>query len=535
MKTSTLYKFVCKVKNVREMARGGVILCFLFTVQPVMAWNILWDDASHNGRIHSPVICRNLNNNGTVSASFWVHPGFTGDDKFQVKFIETNDSGAEIAQFRRGVYYKTAGITKQIQLHRILPNPSENGYLLLGTAHNPTSGSRLVNSFIISVSSNLNPQSVFFLDSLHQYFDFAISPVSNKIILCGLNKLETGLNCSSRKGVITVLDQSFTCLSINELVQSFPSAGIIPRFDNVKCMKSWYESGSQKEYIGVAGVITEDSIITPAGGGPTTFYIPKTFGAKLELNGNGTVTHSWFSLLDKGGADQFIPTDILIDKNEGMDKMIIIGNLPLTGINTCPSIWGLELGTGASVYLLNSFEGIPLSGDPGVMHLSIYDINLLSNGNYRILGWAFDYRVAGGVNPIDSGYNFYYFDFNPSTRQLATDLIYLIGRTKTYLWTLPTGMISINTDTTYWFYTSSYTNVKIIAYFSPHAMISWVDGEYNDQSTVSWINIGSSNTGVQQLRLKCTLTGVGDDGQSPASCIYQSNIKSYEDVSLANG
>ena len=67
-------------------------------VTSLKAWNKVWESTGTNeeGTCRSPIICRNLSNDGLVTASYWYCTNLTSTNKFGMKFLETDDVGDSI-------------------------------------------------------------------------------------------------------------------------------------------------------------------------------------------------------------------------------------------------------------------------------------------------------------------------------------------------------------------------------------------------------------------------------------------------------
>jgi hypothetical protein len=129
---------------------GGVFLLANVAINNTYAWNIVWENNTTTGKCRSPVSCRNLNNDGIVTASFWHHTTLsTFNDRFQVKIIETDDNGSEVYKNSNAFYYSSgfSVAVERIELQKILPNPSEDNYLILGFARDPNNTNTPVQSF----------------------------------------------------------------------------------------------------------------------------------------------------------------------------------------------------------------------------------------------------------------------------------------------------------------------------------------------------------------------------------------------------
>jgi len=133
------------------------LLFFLITVsKSAFAWNVI-DSATRGGKANSPNICRNLNNNGSLSASVWVKDS-ASTSIAGIRFFEVDDNGMKINEklFRLTYPLGGGGTVKRIELHRILVNYNSNSYVVLGTAHKPSPGFPTTQAFLFEVDNKLN-------------------------------------------------------------------------------------------------------------------------------------------------------------------------------------------------------------------------------------------------------------------------------------------------------------------------------------------------------------------------------------------
>jgi hypothetical protein len=481
------------------------LLFFLITVsESAFAWNVI-DSATRGGKANSPNICRNLNNNGSLSASVWVKDS-ASTSIAGIRFFEVDDNGMKINEklFRLTYPLGGGGTVKRIELHRILVNYNSNSYVVLGTAHKPSPGFPTTQAFLFEVDNSLNKRKVKFLDEYFNYYDFTITPLTGQVACVGTIGIFNRLKVPSRRGVITTLDSNFSCTGLNLMEQSLPGVGNIPRFDNIKVIKSYLDAGSNQEFLFISGHITRDS--TNAG---ITNFIPQVFVSKLLINNLGGLTNLWYRVLNShfsifSPMDQVVPCDLLYDENRSFLVLVSSSNDLLISAFENAQLTILDANSGI---LMNnrSFRGPGISSAiiPNTNMVYAQSICLKSNGNYCIQGWADNYY--NGAIGLLNRFNFYQVDFNPDS--LYFDSMQLVlGTSAGYVATQPRDFYGIFTDTGY---THGSTFHSLGLYCTPHAMTCFIDSNGNDQSVIAWI---STETAINnKLRLWSSKNGRGDD------------------------
>ncbi|MBL7811616.1 MAG: hypothetical protein JNL57_05290 [Bacteroidetes bacterium] len=467
------------------------------------AWNLLWEDPGEKGRCHVPVSCRNLSGDGIVTVSFWYYM-YASLYNHQTAVIETDDAGVEVYRKNYEVNYNgSSNIVERIDFQKILPNPVNDNYLVLGFARDPSNGNVPVQSFIMEIDNTCQVTSVHFLGEDYQYWDMAIAPESDYIVLSGFSRPDSGLYCSTRVGVITVLDQSFGRKSIYTTTPTFTTAGIIPRFDNAKCIDVWANGGN--EYIAVAGNMTIDGTIPPG----ATRYIPKVYVCKFQLNNSGTLTYNWIRTLDEDQG-QMIPADIQVDVNE--DIVFIVGSIGPGLATTDAAHWSVN--TSGTAIKYGYFQGTSFyNGSTITNALRPYQITRLNSGNYQISGWTDNYNDGSAMV---RRFNFFHIEYDITTRSFS-NLNFYLGNTNYYIGIMGPDFTSPRCGHSYvW---GTFTD-SMFAYHTPAFSLTWYDGE-NDQSAWAWINVPNpgGDPNRHQLRIKCTISGTGDGGNCDAfSC-----------------
>jgi len=468
------------------------LLFFLITVsKSAFAWNVI-DSATRGGKANSPNICRNLNNNGSLSASVWVKDS-ASTSIAGIRFFEVDDNGMKINEklFRLTYPLGGGGTVKRIELHRILVNYNSNSYVVLGTAHKPSPGFPTTQAFLFEVDNSLNKRKVKFLDEYFNYYDFTITPLTGQVACVGTIGIFNRLKVPSRRGVITTLDSNFSCTGLNLMEQSLPGVGNIPRFDNIKVIKSYLDAGSNQEFLFISGHITRDS--TNAG---ITNFIPQVFVSKLLINNLGGITNLWYRVLNShfsifSPTDQVIPCDLLYDENRNYLVLVSSSNDLLISAFENAQLTILDANSG--IFMNNrSFRG------PGISSAIIPN-----TGNYCIQGWADNYY--NGAIGLLNRFNFYQVDFNPDS--LYFDSMQLVlGTSAGYVATQPRDFYGIFTDTGY---THGSTFHSLGLYCTPHAMTCFIDSNGNNQAVVAWLS--TENVTNHKLRLWSSKNGRGDD------------------------
>jgi len=488
-----------------------IVYFISFSGNNAKAWNKVWEHSTEHGIVRSPVSCRTLNNDGIVTASFWVHPGIVNNnDKPRMKFIEVDDNGAGVYLTEKNFDWGIQGAVGRIELHKIIPNPSEENYLLLGTAHNPSNLNQ-VSSFIAVLDNAVNVTSIYTLPT-YQYWDIAVSPYNNFIVLCGFNKADTLLGCWSRKSILTVFDQTFSCMCVKSMTSQV-GVGNCNRFDIAKCLTTWYDANEEKEYVAVAGNTTWDSAF---GGlyswGPVSIKTPKTYVALSELSNSGILTMNWIRWLDYWNREynQMIPTDIMID--ESNSRLNIVGtNAEGTSIGlNFSSIW--SLGTNGNPIFNSQFEGNP-SSLLYTHDLFVQQITLKATGKYLLSGWSPEYYYTGGI--VDGKYNYFVAEFDTSDNT-AGNIYNFIGKTSTYAGVNPSGYYGVNANINYVIWAGvpvpGFQTVKINQFHDYTSLVSWRDDNNDDQFAFSWLNFKSTSVPYEeQLRIKSSVSGGSDN------------------------
>jgi hypothetical protein len=340
----------------------------------------------------------------------------------------------------------------------------------------------------------------YWLGSDYQYWDMALAPNTHNIVIAGFSRPDSGLYCSKREGVVSVLDQSFARLSIYKTGGSYTAGGIIPRFDNAKCVDVWAEGGN--EYIAIAGNITVNTTNFPA----TPAYVPRAFICKFQLQNTGALTFSWMqSLSDDIG--QFIPADIIVDP--GNNLIFTIGSLA-PSLGTADGVhWSLN--TSGTAIKSGQFRGTSTFTAPIVTNMiRPYHITVLHSGNFRVSGWVDNYNT--GI-PVVNKYNFFEIEYDISGQSFS-NLKFYLGNTDQYAGMYGPEFTSVKCGQNYiWTGTTYY----IPSYHTPAFSVTWYDGT-NDQTAWAWVHMPEpiNDQNRHQLRIKCTIAGTGDGGDCNA-------------------
>lgn len=490
--------------------KGWLLLsiAILSCVTSLKAWNKVWESTGTNeeGTCRSPIICRNLTNDGIVTASYWLCPNLTSFNKYEMKFLETDDNGNDVNRSEHYFEYGNSSpapfnnYVQRFELHRIIADGANDRYLVLATAHNPANVS-MVSSYIIELDNALAFVSVHLLSGYYQYWDMAIAPLSGDIITCGFNSSNLGLTCSTRVAVIMVMNSSFTAQNTYEFPASVPSAGNVPRFDNAKCLKIW-DDGTN-EYVAVAGNLTAEINRMPG-----LEYYPKVFMARFTLS-SGALTQTWMKQLDASTTEQMIPADLLIDVNEELITTVGSSSTDLSAEEA--RIWQVDF-SGNGV-LEGTWEGIGITYPYTfkVHNVRPYSIAILNNGNYRITGWADNYYFTSPG--VSNRYNFFSVDFDP-VNQTFGDIDVYLGNSNGYSTIFGTGFYAVDAQLSYYY---NSTTCYLASYHTPQFHVTWYDGE-NQQSAWAWPQIPnpSTNNNQHQLRIRCTIAGTGDGSNCDA-------------------
>jgi len=485
-----------------------LLLFAIFTsISSLQAWNKVWETTGTNndGTCRSPVICRNLTNDGIVTASYWFCNNLTSFNKYQLKFLETDDNGN--AQNNSEHYFEYGNSSpvafnnyvQRFEMHRIIPDVDNDRYLLLATAHNPNNVN-LVSSYIIELDNSLTFVSVHLLSGYYQYWDMAIAPLSGDIVTCGFNNSNLGLTCTTRVAVVMVMNSTFTAQNTYEFPASLPLAGNIPRFDNAKCIKIWDDGVD--EFVAVAGNLTAEINRMPG-----LEYYPKVFMARFALS-SGALTQTWMKQLDASITEQMIPADILVDQNQELITTVGSSSKDLNAEEA--RIWQVDF-SGIGI-LEGAWEGAGINFPYTfkVHNIRPYSIALLNNGNYRITGWAENYYFSTTL--LDK-YNFFSVDFDP-VNQTFNDINVYLGNTSNYYGIFGNGFYAVDAQLSY---TYNSATCYLASYHTPQFHLTWFDGS-NQQSAWSWVNIPnpSVNLNRHELRIKSTISGVGDGSNCDA-------------------
>jgi hypothetical protein len=487
-----------------QFLRTMIIVGLYGSSNLLSAWNVLYSSSSSPGKGSSQNICRNVNNNGSVTASVWVHN--STPSVANIRFLEVDDDGDLIAQNAFKLRFsRNFTDVPRIEIHRMLINHDNNSYVILGTAHNPGTVGPTTQSFLLKVSTALNYVDMKFLDEFFDYYDFTITPLTGQIACVGTIGIFDRLKAPSRRAVITTLSNNFNCTGIHLMPQSFPSSGNIPRFDNIKVVKSYFDAAANQEVLFISGHVTRDSVI-----GVSTYYIPQVFASRILIGGSGSLTNQWYSVLDSrkfgySPVDQVVPCDLIFDKDQNSVVVLSssddlnVGNLVTSHLHFFDGSTGNAIRT-----VLFEGPGI-VNGIPSVHTVLGQTIVLKNNGKYGIHGWTENYIYPGTVN---NRYNFYQVDFDPVT--LSFDQMKLIiGNSVAYLGTQFDDFYGVYTDTGY-SDGSSFCHLGV--YFTPHSLASYVDSNGMDQDVIVWFSTGSiPNQLNHEMRIWSSVSGQGDD------------------------
>lgn len=373
-----------------QFFRTMIIIGLFGSSNLLSAWNVLYSSTTSPGKGSSQNICRNVNNNGSVTASVWVHNATP--TVANVRFLEVDDKGDLVAQnVFQFKFSRTFVDVPRIEIHRMLINHDNNSYVILGTAHNVGTVNPTTQSFLLKVNTSLNFVDMKFLDEYFDYYDFTITPFTGQIACVGTIGIFDRLKTPSRRAVITTLANNFNCTGINLMPQSFPGAGNISRFDNIKVIKSYFDAAANQEVLFISGHITRDSVI-----GVSTYYIPQVFASRILIGGSGSLTNQWYSVVDSrkfgfSPADQVVPCDLIFDQNK--NSVVVLASYCGTNISgmTTSSLLLFDANTGNANQFIE-YEGPGLVfGVPSVHTVYGQSIVQKSNGKYSIHGWAFNY------------------------------------------------------------------------------------------------------------------------------------------------
>lgn len=508
-----------------------VVLALLLSMSKVAsAWNVLYSSTTSPGKGSSQNICRNVNNNGSVTASVWVHN--STPSVANIRFLEVDDDGDLIAQNAFKLRFsRNFTDVPRIEIHRMLINHDNNSYVILGTAHNPGTVGPTTQSFLLKVSTALNYVDMKFLDEFFDYYDFTITPLTGQIACVGTIGIFDRLKAPSRRAVITTLSNNFNCTGIHLMPQSFPSSGNIPRFDNIKVVKSYFDAAANQEVLFISGHVTRDSVI-----GVSTYYIPQVFVSRILIGGSGSLTNQWYSVLDSrkigySPADQVVPCDLIFDKDQ--NSVVVLtsySGLTIGGMTTSVLLLlDANVGT-ANQYIQYEGPGL-VTGIPSVHTVYGQSIVVKSSGKYSIHGWAYNYSYP---NTVYNRYNFYQVDFDPVT--LTFDSMNLIiGNSMFYSVTQPDDFYGLYTDTGY---SEGLPFYHLGVYFTPHSLVSYVDSNGLDQDVIVWFSTGSiPNQLNHDMRIWSSVSGQGDDQficKPSRLGVHSENHEIYSDLKIVD-
>jgi hypothetical protein len=486
-----------------QFLRTMIIIGLFGSSNLLSAWNVLYSSTTSPGKGSSQNICRNVNNNGSVTASVWVHNATPS--VANVRFLEVDDKGDLIAQNVFQFKFSTTFVdVPRIEIHRMLINHDNNSYVILGTAHNVGTVKPTTQSFLLKVNTSLNFVDMKFLDEYFDYYDFTITPFTGQIACVGTIGIFDRLKTPSRRAVITTLANNFSCTGINLMPQSFPGSGNISRFDNIKVIKSYFDAAANQEVLFISGHITRDSVI-----GVSTFYIPQVFASRILIGGSGSLTNQWYSVVDSrkfgySPVDQVVPCDLIFDMN--ISSLTVLASSVELGMgNLTKSVLLIFDAMVGNAIRFVQFEGPGLV--PGILSVhTVYGQSIVqkSNGKYSIHGWADNYIYPGSVT---NRYNFYQVDFNPNT-MLFDSMSLVIGNSLAYVGTQPNDFYGLFTDTGY---TEGSSFYHLGVYFTPHSLTCYVDSNGIDQDVIVWFSTDNiPNQMNHMMRIWSSVSGQGD-------------------------
>ena len=485
----------------QKLCRVGVILLFnLLLISSSGAWNRVWENVSRPGTARSPVACRNLGDNGTVTASFVHHYAFgTFTPTSRVTFIEVDDAGNEVIKSEMELF-PGGNVSERIELMRILPWPQEDAYLLMGSVHDPNNYNVIVGTFLAKLDNVLNTTGgvldcKIFPNPDYSYWDFGISPITNRIVMVGSYQSDLNFVSTNRQAVVTVLDNTLTTVSHYGYAASVPGTNAENRFDAAKCVEITVNS-SNVEYVNVAGNFSR--LINGN-------YTPHVFVSRFQLTAGGLLNPQWIQQMYNNDLSQMMPADIICSEDE--EYVFVTGGIsPNIGINEA-TYW--QLSTAGLGQSCGQYEGIPVN-PLGMHEMRPYQVELLSNGNIKICGWAYDYFQ--GSLQINK-YNFFEIDYNPANYTFANLRLHL-GYTDGYSALFGTGFFSVETQWPYYYN----GNMNAYGYHAPRFFTTWYTGETQETSW-AWPNMSDAapiNPLRHEIRIKCTIAGTGDGGDCDA-------------------
>ncbi len=489
-----------------QFLRTMIIIGLFGSSNLLSAWNVLYSSNNNPGKGNSQNICRNLCDTGSLTASVWIENGVSPVVS-KIQFIEVDDRGDIIAQNTVKLTFPVVSIDVQrLEIHRLLVNQDSLSYVLFGTAHNPTVTFPSTRSFLMKIDANLNVVQVKYLDEFFDYYDFTITPVTGQFVCVGTIGIFDRLKAPTRRGVITTLDNNFSCQGINLMPQSFPLAGNISRFDNVKVVRAYYEAQLNREVLFISGHTTRDLIA-----GSDTFYFPQIFASKIEIGGTGNLTHVWFSKVDTKtiglyNLDEVTPCDLIFDKFR--NQVAIINSSAAKGTSGFlhAHLCILEATNGNPIRF-HTYEGPGTVANQISAHMVFgQTIQLKSSGKYCINGWADNY--IDNLGPQYYKYNFYQVDYDPQTATFDSMRL-VLGKSSGYLNSQFFDFYGIFTDTGY---DIGAGMDSMGVYFTPHSMVVYEDSNNVDQEVVVWISTGN-NSNNHEMRIWSSSFGQGDEGQ----------------------
>jgi hypothetical protein len=513
-----------------QFLRTMIIIGLFGSSNLLSAWNVLYSSTTSPGKGSSQNICRNVNNNGSVTASVWVHNATPS--VANVRFLEVDDKGDLIAQNVFQFKFSTTFVdVPRIEIHRMLINHDNNSYVILGTAHNVGTVKPTTQSFLLKVNTSLNFVDMKFLDEYFDYYDFTITPFTGQIACVGTIGIFDRLKTPSRRAVITTLANNFNCTGINLMPQSFPGSGNISRFDNIKVIKSYFDAAANQEVLFISGHITRDSVI-----GVSTYYIPQVFASRILIGGSGSLTNQWYSVVDSrkfgySPVDQVVPCDLIFDQNRN-SLVVLTSSTGLDQGNFLMSHLLFFDGLTGAANQFVQFEGAPpVPGIPSVHTVFTQTLCLKSNGKYSVHGWADNYYL---FTPKNDRHNFYQVDFNPTTL-LFDSMKLVLGNSMAYIGTQPDDFYGLFTDTGYSEGTSFYS---LDVYFTSHSLVSYVDSNGLDQDVIVWFSTDTIPYQMNHLmRIWSSKQGQGDSVnycKPPVHPVISSNGVLYSELRIIN-
>lgn len=487
-----------------QFLRTMIIIGLFGSSNLLSAWNVLYSSPTSPGKGNCQNICRSISDTGSLTASIWIENG-ASPVVSMIRFLEVNDNGDIVKQNLVKLQFPMGSSdVKRIELHRLLINQDSLSYILFGTAHNPNPNFPTIRSFLMKVDVTLNVVQVQFLDEFFDYYDFAITPVTGQFVCVGTIGIYDRLKAPSRRAVITTLSSNFACQGFNLLPQSFPTAGNISRFDNIKVVKAYWDDINNSEFLFIAGHITRSRI-----SGSDTFYYPQLFVSKVNIGSAGGMVHQWYSNIDTKTIgllelDEVTPCDLIYDKARNQIAIINSSENKGTAGFLRAHLLILESMNGNPI-IFHTYEGPgTVSNQISVHTVFGQTIQMKSNGKYCINGWA-DNIVFNGVSY--SRYNFYQVDYDPQISDFDSMKL-VVGLSNGYLSSQPRDFYGIFTDTGY---NSGFGFDSLGVYYTPHSMIVYQDSNDQDQEVVVWMGTDLNNNN-HVMRIWSTKYGQGGEG-----------------------